>query len=123
MSAALRGVWPIRSLRQFLSIGLDENTPDHVTISRTRRLIDGETHQRIFNWVLERLAQSGLIPFPAPMEVTPPAQTERLNRIVVRIGKQRIAFDISCQATVLNPAPVVRQPVNIGRKKRKVHRP
>ena len=49
------------TLRQFLSIGLDENTPDHVTISRTRRLMDGETHQRIFTWVLERLAQSGLI--------------------------------------------------------------
>src|SRR6478609_7702473 len=49
------------TLRQFLSIGLDENTPDHVTISRTRRLLDGETHQRIFNWVLERLAQGGLI--------------------------------------------------------------
>jgi transposase len=47
--------------RQFLSIGLDERTPDHVTISRTRRLIDGETHQRVFNWVLERLAQSGLV--------------------------------------------------------------
>jgi len=49
------------TLRQFLSIGLDENTPDHVTISRTRRLIDGETHQRVFTWVLERLAQGGLI--------------------------------------------------------------
>src|ERR1700688_59512 len=49
------------TLRQFLSIGLDENTPDHVTISRTRRLIDGETHHRIFTWVLERLAQAGLI--------------------------------------------------------------
>src|ERR1700686_2803242 len=49
------------TLRQFLSIGLDESTPDHVTISRTRRLIDGETHQRIFTWVLERLAQAGLI--------------------------------------------------------------
>jgi transposase len=49
------------TLRQFLSIGLDEKTPDHVTISRTRRLIDAETHQRIFNWVLERLAQGGLI--------------------------------------------------------------
>jgi len=49
------------TLRQFLSIGLDEDTPDHVTISRTRRLIDGETHQRIFTWVLERLAQGGLI--------------------------------------------------------------
>jgi transposase len=49
------------TLRQFLSIGLDESTPDHVTISRTRRLIDAETHQQVFRWVLERLAQSGLI--------------------------------------------------------------
>jgi transposase len=49
------------TLRQFLSIALDEKTPDHVTISRTRRLIDGETHQNIFGWVLERLAQAGLI--------------------------------------------------------------
>lgn len=49
------------TLRQFLSIGLDEQTPDHVTISRTRRLISPETHQRIFTWALERLAQSGLI--------------------------------------------------------------
>jgi transposase len=49
------------TLRRFLSIGLDENTPDHVTISRTRRLIDAETHQRVFHWVLERLAQGGLI--------------------------------------------------------------
>lgn len=49
------------TLRGFLSIGLDESTPDHVTISRTRRLIGAETHQRIFAWVLERLAQGGLI--------------------------------------------------------------
>ncbi len=49
------------TLRQFSGIGLDEKTPDHVTISRTRRLIDGETHQRVFLWVLERLAQGGLI--------------------------------------------------------------
>jgi len=49
------------TLRQFLSIDLDESTPDHVTISRTRRLIDAQTHQRIFSWVLERLALSGLI--------------------------------------------------------------
>jgi len=49
------------TLRQFLSIGLDEKTPDHVTISRTRRLIDGETHQQVFSWVLKRMAQAGLI--------------------------------------------------------------
>jgi transposase len=49
------------TLRQFLSIGLDEKTPDHVTISRTRRLIHAATHQRIFSFVLEQLAQAGLI--------------------------------------------------------------
>ena len=49
------------TLRQFLSIGLDEKTPDHVTISRTRRLIKAETHQRIFSFVLAQLAQAGLI--------------------------------------------------------------
>jgi transposase len=49
------------TLRQFLSIGLDEKTPDHVTISRTRRLIKAATHQRIFSFVLEQLAQAGLI--------------------------------------------------------------
>jgi transposase len=49
------------TLRQFLSIGLDEKTPDHVTISRTRRLIQAATHQRIFSFVLEQLAQAGLV--------------------------------------------------------------
>lgn len=49
------------SLREFLHYGIDEATPDHVTISRTRRLIDEETHQRVFRWVLEQLARKGLI--------------------------------------------------------------
>src|SRR3989441_7891851 len=42
-------------LRQFLGIGWDERTPDHSTISRTRRLIDVETHRKVFFWVLGRL--------------------------------------------------------------------
>ena len=49
------------TLRQFLRIGLDESTPDHVTISRTRRLIGADTHQQVFGWVLEQLAQGGLV--------------------------------------------------------------
>jgi transposase len=48
-------------LRQFLRIGLDEETPDHSTISRTRRLMDVETHRQVFFWVLERLADRGLL--------------------------------------------------------------
>jgi transposase len=49
------------SLRRFLGYGLDEATPDHVTLSRTRRLLDAETHQAVFGWVLERLAEAGLL--------------------------------------------------------------
>src|SRR5690242_9654335 len=41
------------TLRQFVQIGIDERTPDHVTISRTRRLIDETTHQQVFGWVLQ----------------------------------------------------------------------
>lgn len=48
-------------LRQFLRIGLDENTPDHSTISRTRRLIDLETHRKVFLWVLGLIADRGLL--------------------------------------------------------------
>jgi transposase len=48
-------------LRKFLGVGLDEQTPDHSTISRTRRLIDVETHQQVFLWILERLRDRGLL--------------------------------------------------------------
>jgi len=49
------------ALRQFVRIGLTEQTPDHSTISRTRRLIDLETHRAVFAWVLALLADRGLI--------------------------------------------------------------
>src|SRR6202521_1146325 len=48
-------------LRQYLGFGLDEKTPDHSTISRTRRLIDVETHRKVFLWVLGMLAEEGLL--------------------------------------------------------------
>ena len=49
------------SLRAFLGIPLDKATPDHSTLSRTRRLIDLETHQRVFTWVLKVLALHDLV--------------------------------------------------------------
>lgn len=49
------------ALRTFLGVAWDESVPDHSTISRTRRLIDVETHQELFGWVLSVLAQHGLI--------------------------------------------------------------
>jgi transposase len=49
------------SVRSFLELELQEPTPDHSTISRTRRLIDLETHRAVFTWVLQRLADAGLV--------------------------------------------------------------
>ena len=49
------------ALRGFVGIGLDENTPDHSTISRTRRLIDVDTHREVFSWVLGVLADRGVL--------------------------------------------------------------
>ena len=49
------------SLRRFLVIELDEQAPDHSAISRTRRLIDIETHRAVFSWVPRLLAREGLL--------------------------------------------------------------
>src|SRR5881296_4294407 len=49
------------ALRSFLGAWLNEMPPDHSTISRTRRLIDVETHQAVFRWVLQLLAEKGLL--------------------------------------------------------------
>jgi len=40
---------------------LVEAPPDHSTISRTRRLIDLETHREVFTWILKQLAEAGLV--------------------------------------------------------------
>jgi len=49
------------ALREFLGLVLPEAPPDHSTISRTRRLIDLETHEAVFTWILQRLANAGLV--------------------------------------------------------------
>jgi transposase len=49
------------SIREFVGIPLNEGAPDHTTISRTRRLMDLETHRQVFQWVLELLADVGLV--------------------------------------------------------------
>jgi transposase len=49
------------TLRDFLGVALDKAPPDHSTISRTRRLIDLETHRAVFTWVLQCLGAAGLV--------------------------------------------------------------
>ena len=49
------------SIRHFLDFELHDMSPDHSTLSRTRRLIDVETHEAVFTWVLQRLADAHLV--------------------------------------------------------------
>jgi transposase len=49
------------SVRSFLGLELHEAPPNHSTVSRTRRLIALETHQAVFTWILQRLADAKLV--------------------------------------------------------------
>ena len=49
------------SLREFLGFSVTESTPDHSTMSRTRRLMPVETHKAVFRWFVKVLGEEGLI--------------------------------------------------------------
>src|SRR5438477_10619765 len=42
-------------------MGLEEQTPDHSTLSKTRRRMNLGTHKAVFSWVLKKLAVEGLL--------------------------------------------------------------
>jgi len=49
------------AVRSFLGLGVNDATADHSTVSRTRRVIDVETHRDVFTWVQERLVDAELL--------------------------------------------------------------
>lgn len=49
------------ALRRFLGYALTDQTTDHSTLSRNRRLIDLQTHEEVFVWVLQVLAKAKLL--------------------------------------------------------------
>ena len=49
------------SLREFLCLGERERVPDHSWLSRTRARLPLELHDAVFTWVLQRLAELGLV--------------------------------------------------------------
>jgi transposase len=66
------------ALRDFLGVGLEAAPPDHSTISRTRRLIDLETHRAVFTWVLQCLSTAGLV--KAKRSASTPRRLKRTRR-------------------------------------------
>ncbi len=49
------------SLWDFLGLEVGDRVPDHSWLSRTRTRLPLEAHEQVFNWVLARLAEHGLI--------------------------------------------------------------
>jgi len=49
------------SFRAFLNLPLPQATPDHSSLSRIRGRMDLETHEEVFTWVLNLLAQRRLV--------------------------------------------------------------
>src|SRR5664279_2583229 len=49
------------SLREFLGFNLSDQTPDHSTLSRTRRLLPVETHRAVFRWFVWALGAKGVL--------------------------------------------------------------
>jgi hypothetical protein len=49
------------ALRRFVGFALDEDTPGHSKMSRTRRLTDPDARAAVSAWVLEVLARGRLI--------------------------------------------------------------
>src|SRR5262250_122153 len=77
------------SLRKFLGYALDEATPDHSTISRTRRLYWLETHKAVFRWVLKILDEEGLVSGrTVSIDATTLEANAALKNIVRRDGGQ-----------------------------------
>jgi transposase len=83
--ASERGIgWRVAdsfSLRRFLKYGLSEATPDHVTISRTRRLLDEATHQAVFTVVLTDAAMRSIV-----RRDTGESYMEYLRRLATQAG-------------------------------------
>jgi transposase len=48
-------------MRKFIGYSLTEETPDHSTLWRTRRLYSVETHKAVFRWVLKILCEEGVV--------------------------------------------------------------
>src|SRR6202451_2805580 len=49
------------AVRSFLRLPVDEPPPHHSTLSRTRRVIDLESHRAVFTWVQQQLVAAGLL--------------------------------------------------------------
>ena len=95
------------AVRSFLRLGLEQAAPDHSTISRTRRLIDVETHRAVFTWVQQRLVAAGLL---QGRTVAIDATTLEANAAMRRIVRRDTGEDYQAYLTRLAAASGIKTP-------------
>jgi hypothetical protein len=64
------------------------------------------------------MTNNKVVPFPKPSAPEPHSILKRHQRVILGIGRQRVAYDLYTQITELNPAPAPVIPVD-SRKPRK----
>src|SRR6202163_3551529 len=109
------------SLREFLGMSLEEQTPDHSTLSKTRRMMNLGTHQAVFRWVLKRLAAEGLLSGKnLGVDATTLEANAALKSIVRRDGGARYdehVTELMNSEGIEEPTPAERQRFDRKRKK------
>jgi len=60
------------------------------------------------------MTDNNVVPFPEPSPEPDPI-AKRHQRVILTIGRQRVAFDFYSQATQLNPAPAPVIPLDCGK--------
>ena len=100
---------------------LQEAPPDHSTVSRTRRRIDVETHEAVFTWVLQRVADAGLLKGKTVgIDATTLEANAALRSIVCRdTGEGYDAFLRGLAAASGIPTPTRAELARLDRKRRK----
>ena len=102
-------------------MGLEEQTPDHSTLSKTRRMMNLGTHQAVFRWVLKRLAAEGLLSgMNLGVDATTLEANAALKSIVRRDGGARYnehVTELMKSEGIEEPTPAERQRFDRKRKK------
>jgi len=110
------------SLRKFIGYALTEETPDHSTLSRTRRLFAVETHRAVFRWVLKILAEEGLVEGKTvSLDATTLEANAALRSLVRRDNGQKYddyLKDLAQAAGIENPTREQRARLDRKRKKK-----
>lgn len=111
------------SLRSFLRLAAPASPPDHSTISRTRRLLSLETHEAVFTWVLQQLADAGLVRGKTVgIDATTLEANAALRRIVRRdTGEDYTAFLTRLAALRAGPNQSKKPSNVLARRSRPIH--